>query len=668
MANKFLLIVESPAKARTIGHYLGNDFCIDASYGHVRDLPKSKMGVDTENNYEPSYLVPTKAKKVISRLKNTAKDVDTVYLATDPDREGEAIAWHLSEALGLGSGKKFGRVTFNSITKESVTEAVKNPREIDMHLVDAQQARRVIDRLVGYSLSPILWRKIYKGLSAGRVQSVAVRMVVERERERQAFKLVEYWSIEAELKKGESKPFIAILVEAEGKKVDKLSVENEKQAKEITSNLENATYEVAELVSQDGVRNPMPPFTTSSLQQEASNRFGWSAKQTMRTAQGLYEKGLITYMRTDSMSVAPKAIDTTRKVIENEFGKEYLALSAIHYKTKSKGAQEAHEAIRPTYPKNIPEKLKFDDERERKLYELIWRRMVASQMAPAKVKSIKAKISAKAKKDYLFVATGLKTVFMGWRKVYPWMAEGDKLLPDLKAGDLLDLINLSKKQHFTEPPARFTEASLIKALEEKGIGRPSTYAPTMSTIMDRGYVAKDGRYLYPEKVGESVNDMLVKHFPDVVDYDFTAKIEEEFDQIAENKIVWTKVVDEVYKPLKKSIDTQESKIEKIDHDEDIDEKCPDCGKAMKIKRGKYGRFIACTGYPDCKYTRPYLTEKEQALKDEADKIAKSKKCPKCSGALVARKGRFGWFIGCSKYPKCKYLENIRAKPVVENKK
>ncbi len=655
---KYLLIVESPAKARTIGHYLGNDFTIAASYGHVRDLPKSKMGVDTANNYQPDYLVPTKAKKVISNLKSLAKDADKIYLATDPDREGEAISWHVAESLKL-KPQNYGRVTFNSITKESVTEAVKNPREIDMHLVDAQQARRVIDRLVGYSLSPILWRKVYKGLSAGRVQSVAVRMVVERERERQAFKAVEYWSIEAELKKDKSKSFIAMLVEAEGKPVDKLFIKNEKEAKEITQNLEDAKYKVEDIVSQDGVRNPLPPFTTSSLQQEASNRFGWSAKQTMRTAQGLYEKGLITYMRTDSISVTPSAIAAARKVIESEFGKDYLASGAIHYKTKSKGAQEAHEAIRPSYPKNTPEKLKFDDERERKLYDIVWRRMIASQMAPAKIKSIKAKISAKAKKDYIFLANGLKTVFMGWRKAYPWMAEGDRLLPDIKAGDNLDLINLDKKQHFTEPPARYTEASLIKALEEKGIGRPSTYAPTMSTILDRGYVAKEGRYLYPEKVGESVNDLLVKHFPDVVDYDFTAKIEEEFDSIAENKAVWTKVVDEVYKPLKKSIDTEESKIEKVDHDEDIDEKCPDCGKAMKIKRGKYGRFIACTGFPDCKYTRAYLTEKEQALKDEADKVAQSKKCPKCGGELAARKGRFGWFVGCTKYPKCKYLENVK---------
>jgi len=659
-----LLIVESPAKARTIEKYLGGDYSVMASYGHVRDLPTGKMGVDVKKNYEPEYVIPTKSKKTISALKNAVKAADMILLATDPDREGEAIAWHLAIALGYGKGDKYqvasdkcGRVTFDSITKETVIEAVKKPREIDMDLVDAQQARRIIDRLVGYSLSPILWKKVYKGLSAGRVQSVAVRLVVEREREREAFKAQEYWSIEADLKKNDSKSFVSILVEADGKKVEKLSIGSEKEAEAILQKLKNAKYKVIDVQTKEMQRQPYPPFTTSTMQQEAGNRFGWSARQTMRVAQSLYEAGHITYMRTDSVSINPKAIAAARKYIENELGKKYLSEAPRQYKTKAKRAQEAHEAIRPTYLGKPPEKLGLSDGREQKLYDIIWRRTIASQMANARYNNTTARIEAAS--SYIFQATGIKVLFSGWRKIYISSSRDEKLLPELSKNDILDLVKLRNEQHFTEPPPRYSEATLIKALEERDIGRPSTYAPTMATIVDRGYVARDSGRLAPEDVGYTVNDLLVEHFPGIVDYDFTAKIEDELDSVAGGELKWTKVVADTYLPLEKQIAQEEGKIEKVSHEEKTDEKCPECGKEIVIKRGRYGKFYACTGFPDCKYTKPFLTEAEQKLKDDAEAIAKTKKCPKCGGELVARKGKYGWFVGCSKYPKCKYLENIK---------
>ena len=664
-----LLIVESPAKARTIERYLGGDYSVMASYGHVRDLPKGKMGVDVKDDYKPEYVIPVQSKKTISALKNAVKAAELTLLATDPDREGEAIAWHVAKAVGLGNSDKYGRVTFHSITKETVTEAVQKPRKIDMDLVDAQQARRVIDRLVGYSLSPILWKKVYKGLSAGRVQSVAVRLVVEREREIEAFKPEEYWLIEVELKKGESVSFLAKLVGVDGKKIDKLGIKNESEAKEVDSGLKGAKYTVDSVETRETKRTPPPPFTTSTLQQAASGLMGWSAKQTMRTAQALYEAGQITYMRTDSVSVNPKAIESARKYIAKEFGDKYLPDGGRQYKTKQKRAQEAHEAIRPTNPQKPADGVSAGDPRAKKLYDLIWRRMIASQMADARYLQTNAQILAKVKQQYQFQANGIKVLFAGWRKIYrAGDDDKDRLLPELKKGDDLDFIKFNKTQKFTEPPPRYTEATLIKALEERGIGRPSTYAPTMSTIMDRGYVIKDRNQLQPEKIGMAVNDLLVKHFSEVVDYDFTAKIEDELDGVAAGEIKWHKVVDEIYKPLTKQISEQEDKIEKVDHTEKTDEKCPECKKPLEIKRSRFGKFYGCTGFPDCKYTRPFLTEKEQALKNVADKVASSKKCPKCGGELVARKGRYGWFVGCKKYPECKYLENVRAKPAVESKK
>lgn len=686
-----LIIVESPAKGKTIEKFLGSDYCVMASYGHVRDLPKGKMGVDVKKNYEPEYIIPTKSKRTVSALKKAIAEADKVYLATDPDREGEAIAWHVAQATGLISrklkveGRRCNRISFDSITKEVVTEAVKNPREIDMNLVDAQQARRVIDRLVGYSLSPILWKKVLKGLSAGRVQSVAVRLVVEREREREKFKAQEYWSIEADLKKAptprkkiegaESRPesvgssltFPSFLVEIDGKKIDKMSIGTQKEAEDIIKSLENANYKVIDVVKKETRRQPYAPFTTSTMQQEAANRYGWSAKQTMRVAQGLYEAGLITYMRTDSVSVNPAAISVTRKYIEAELGSKYLSDAPRMFKTKAKRAQEAHEAIRPTYPKNSPENIKTRDARAIKLYDIIWRRMIASQMADARYDNTMARINASGNGSTslttgcIFQANGIKIIFSGWRKMYVSSSSEDKLLPELSKGDSLDLVKLRNEQHFTEPPARYSEATLIKALEELGIGRPSTYAPTMATIVDRGYVVRESGRLMPEDIGCTVNDLLVKHFPETVDYDFTAKIEDELDGVAAGDIKWPKVVGDIYEPLEKKIAAEESKIEKVNTEEKTDEKCPECGKDIVIKRGRFGKFYACTGFPECKYTKPFLTEAQQKLKDEAESIAKSKKCPKCSSELVARKGKFGWFIGCSKYPECKYLENVKSK-------
>jgi DNA topoisomerase-1 len=506
-----------------------------------------------------------------------------------------------------------------------------------------------------------LWRKIYKGLSAGRVQSVAVRLVVEREREIDAFQAVEYWSIEADLTKGKSQPFTAYLIEADGKKVEKLTIGHEKDAQAFIDQLEGAKYKVLSVETKQERRQPAPPFTTSTLQQESSRRFGWSAKQTMRVAQVLYEAGHITYMRTDSLNISESAIAATRQYIKEAMGDKYLHPAGRRYKAKTKGAQEAHEAIRPTYPSKTPEALSLRDSREVKLYDLIWRRLIACQMAEAIYNNTSANIEARAKNNFVFRATGIEVVFDGWRKVYYTKKDqGEaKILPELDKGDALTLEQLRHEQHFTEPPARYSEASLIKALEERGIGRPSTYAPTMSTIIDRGYVHKEKGRLHPQEVGMMVNDLLVKHFPEVIDYDFTARVEEELDSVAAGQLLWSKVVAGIYVPLAKQIGTEEKKIEKIDTNIKTDEKCPECGKPIVIKRGKFGQFYACTGFPECRYTKPFLTEAEEALKDKAEARAKEGKCPKCQAELVARKGKFGWFVGCSTYPKCKFIENVK---------
>lgn len=662
---KNLVIVESPAKAKTINKYLGSDFFVMASFGHVRDLPSSKIGIDTQNNFEPQYLIPTKSRKVVNQIKKEAKDSEVVYLATDPDREGEAIAWHVAQACGLraGEGKakqKVERITFDEITKGAVLSAVKNPRNIDMDLVDAQQARRVLDRLVGYNLSPLLWKKIMRGLSAGRVQSVAVRLVVDREREIEAFKSDEYWDITAVLEK-DSKSFEAKLFEISGKKIDKLAIGSEKEAQDYLSKLEGGKYIVKNIEEKQERRLPYAPFTTSTLQQEASNRFGYSAKQTMRIAQGLYESGYITYMRTDSVNLSKEAVESIRKYISSKWGANHLPDGVRVYKTKAKNAQEAHEAIRPTGVDKTAEEIANLDDKARKIYDLIWRRAVASQMKEAVLDQVDVRV---ASGEFIFGCRGQLIKFKGFLEVYP-LKIGEVSLPNLSSGDLLKLVELKKQQHFTQPPARYTEASLIKALEEKGIGRPSTYAPTMATIQDRGYVIKDAGRLKPEKIGVAVNDLLVEHFPDVVDYGFTAKVEDDLDEIASGKLSWQKMVGDFYVPFAKNLESKESEIKKQDFTEEAGENCPECGKKLLIRRSKRGKFIGCSGFPECKYTRNYVDEKTQAKIDEGEKEIAGRKCPKCGGDLKIASGRFGPFIGCSNYPECKYIERIGKKTTEE---
>ena len=524
-----------------------------------------------------------------------------------------------------------------------------------MDLVDAQQGRRVIDRLVGYNLSPLLWKKIYKGLSAGRVQSVAVRLVVEREREIEAFKPEEFWSVEAVFSH-DKKEFGGKLVESDGKRIEKLTIKNDKEASEILKKLENGEYKIINIQDKEEKRHPYAPFTTSTLQQDASSRLGFSAKQTMRVAQGLYEDGLITYMRTDSVNISVEAQTAMRKYISANYPSA-LPESAKFYKSKSKNAQEAHEAIRPSDVSKTAESISVDPQ-SKKLYDLIWRRALASQMKEAVLDIIELKID---NKGFVFSSRGQMIKFKGWIELYPEKIT-EASLPSLAINDIVNLESLDKIQHFTEPPARYSEATLIKALEERGIGRPSTYAPTISTIQDRGYVIKDSGRLKPEKIGMIVNDLLVENFPDIVDYDFTAKIEDELDDVADGKIKWQEVVREIYVPFKKLLDEKGAKIEKMDMDEKLEEKCPDCGKNLVIKQSRRGKFIGCTGFPDCHYTRSYVDEKTQAKIDEGEKAIEGRKCPNCGAPLKIASGRFGPFIGCSAYPNCKYIERIPKDP------
>lgn len=660
MASK-LVIVESPAKAKTINQYLGSDYEVVASFGHVRDLPKSKLGVDLEKNFEPQYVIPTRARKVVTSLKSKAKGASQVYLATDLDREGEAIAWHIAQAVGLGNTKsqipnpKIKRITFSEITKSAIQAAVANPREIDMDLVDAQQARRVLDRLVGYNLSPLLWKKVHRGLSAGRVQSVAVRLVVDREREIQNFKPVEYWSIEALLEKAGNPPqFTAKLVKIDDQKIEKETLTNEKVSSETKAKLENAEYKVEKIESTETRRNPYPPFTTSTLQQDASRRLGYSVKRTMRLAQILYEAGLITYMRTDSVNMSAQAVAAIRNTVGKLFGENYLEKTPRVYKSKQR-SQEAHEAIRPSYPEKTPDELKVKlAPDEFRLYDLIWRRAFATQMATAIFDSARVEISAG---PGLFAVTGSKIKFDGWLKIYPEKVSQTEL-PALSEGDDLNLIKLDALQHFTEPPARYSEAGLVKALEEKGIGRPSTYAPILSVIQDRGYVEKEERRLKPDEIGFVVNDLLVEHFPEIVNYDFTAHLEDELDEVADGKIAWEKLLKEFWDPFAKQLAEKTDSIEKKSIIEETDRTCPECKKPLVIRRGKFGKFYACTGFPDCKFTEPFLTEKDQEKKNQAEAAVADRKCPDCDKPLVVRRGKFGYFIGCSGYPECKHIEKV----------
>lgn len=662
-----LVIVESPTKAKTITKFLGKKFIIKSSFGHLRDLPKSKLGVDVEKNFEPHYIVSKDKTKTVTELKTAAKTADDILFATDEDREGEAISWHLAQILGVDP-KKAKRITFHEITKTAIISALEHPRQLDQALIDAQQARRILDRLVGYNLSPFLWRKVTKGLSAGRVQSVAVRLVVEREREIQKFKADEYWTLEAEFEKPGTSSFPAKLNTIDGKKLDKFDLKNQPQMDDIVKKLAGAKYAVAKADKKKTSRSPLPPFTTSTLQQEANHALGFSAKQTMRLAQQLYEGvevgsegsvGLITYMRTDAVNLSEKFLGEAAVMIEKSFGKEYRLPTPRFFKNKNKGAQEAHEAIRPTEVERDPEILKpFLDRNQYRLYNLIWRRAVATQMANAELNSVSLDVDSH--NGYGFHATGQSIIFDGFLKLYPDRNK-DTTLPELTVGDAVDCLELKPEQHFTEPPARYSDATLVKALEEFGIGRPSTYAPTIATIESRSYVVRDDKKrLKPNDIAFLVNDLLVEHFPHVVDYKFTAEMEENLDAIARGEKEWQPIIADFYFPFKKNLDAKDLELNKKDlTEEKTSEICDKCTKPMIIKFGRFGKFLACTGYPECKNTKP-LPGDEKAAAFAAVEMTEEK-CPNCGSPMARRMGRFGPFLGCSAYPKCKTIKSIEIK-------
>lgn len=648
-----LVIVESPAKARTIEKYLGKDYTVLASFGHVRDLPTKKIGIDVHHNFEPVYEV-TGRPDVLKKITAAAKKAAKIVLATDLDREGEAIAWHLRELLEAPESKT-ERVVFHEITEGAIKNAFTHPRKLNLNLVDAQVARRVLDRLVGYKLSPLLWQKVRAGLSAGRVQSVAVRLMVDREREIEEFKKVEYWAIKASLKPKDDREFMAVLSECDDKALDNLAVKNEAQAKKIEKELQNAQFIVKEINEKPSVRYPAPPFATSTLQMEAARKLGYSAKRTMMLAQMLYEDGHITYMRTDSTVMSASAINAARTEIKKQFGPNYLPASPRIYKTKAKGAQEAHEAIRPTHFNNIRVNV---EPAARKLYELIWKRAMASQMAEAKVKITEIKIAAGC---YGFLAKGETVEFPGFLKLYFEDLDEDtpqdaliagELLPQVHSGELLELLKLLVEQKFTEPLPRYTEAMLVKALEKAGIGRPSTYAPTLSTIQERGYVELLEKRLYPTEIGIIVTDLLKEHFADIVDLNFTAEMEGNLDKVAEGSRKWVEVVKDFYGPFAKNLREKSKEIKKEDLVEETDQKCPKCGQGERvIKVGRYGKFYTCSRYPECDYAEKVVPN--GGKKAEPKKVVG--KCPDCGGELVERRGRYGQFVGCGNYPKCKYI-------------
>ena len=663
---KKLVIVESPAKARTLNKILGSGYSLKASVGHVRDLPRSRLGVDIENGFVPKYVVPRTKSKIVGELKQAAKTASAVYLATDPDREGEAIAWHLAEVI-KSDETPYRRVVFHEITDAAIKHAFKHPRPIDMQLVNAQQARRVLDRLVGYKISPLLWKKIRWGLSAGRVQSVAVKIIIDREREIQDFVPVEYWTIEAELtKKTKKAPFRSLLIgRMDGTKLD---IHNQQEATKIKGELEQAGYSVLKVSTKKVTRSPAPPFITSTLQQEAWRKLHFTAKQTMAVAQQLYEGlsigdegsvGLITYMRTDSTRVAHPAIVETREFISSKYGAQFVPPRARYFTRSVKGAQEAHEAIRPTKIRREPSLIKPHlTPSQFRLYDLIWKRMVASQMAAALFDNTTVDIEAKcSKSNYLLRTSSSVSTFPGFIILY---SEGkdeaaeekkQRPLPYLKKGDELELLELFPEQNFTQPPPRFTEASLVKALEQWGIGRPSTYAPTLSTIQDRDYVTRVRGCFQPTELGTVVNDLLSQYFADIVDIKFTANMEDELDDIVEEKKDWVSVVQDFYTPFAKDLENAFQLVEKVKlADELTEEICPKCGKPMAIKMGRFGKFLACSGYPECKSTKPY-------------QIKIGVNCPQCGSELIERmskKKRI--FYGCSSYPDCKFASNFRPLP------
>lgn len=666
-----LVIVESPAKAKTVGRYLGKGYTVRASVGHVRDLLKSQLSVDVENNFEPKYRVPNEKKVVVKELKLLAKKAEEIFLATDPDREGESISWHLLEAAQIDPART-KRVVFHEITAPAVAEAFSHPRDINMDLVNAQQARRVLDRLVGYSISPILWEKVRGRLSAGRVQSVALRLIVDREREIDDFKAVEYWSIHGEFKPENLKTsFIAKLARVDDKEPE---LPNEETVKPLLIDLETASYATTKVKRGERRRKPSAPFTTSTLQQEGSRKLGFTAKRTMALAQGLYEgqdvgeggtTGLITYMRTDSTNVSAIAQNEAREYVTGKYGKDYLPAESPVYKTKSAGAQEAHEAIRPTSAMRDPEKVKeFLDPAMFKLYRLIWQRFVASQMESAVFDTLQVEISGKTEAhQYLFRASGSAVKFPGFMVVYEEAKNEDvktdddeenvKIPVGIAEGQKQELVHLIPEQHFTQPPPRFSEASLVQALEENGIGRPSTYAPTISTIQQRGYVERVDKRLIPTDTGIQVTDLMTEYFPEVVDLNFTAHMEEDLDKVAAGEMLWTAAINEFYTPFSEKVAKAQAEMPVTKSGpEPIGRNCPDCGKELVIRYGRFGKFISCSGFPECRYTEPWL-----------EKIGVT--CPKDGGDLVERKTRKGrTFFGCMNYPNCDFTSWKRpiAKP------
>ncbi|MGL5314206.1 MAG: type I DNA topoisomerase [Peptostreptococcaceae bacterium] len=645
---KTLVIVESPAKAKTIEKFLGKShYSVKASVGHVRDLPKSKLGVDIENNFEPQYINIRGKGDVIKELKKEAKKSKKVYLATDPDREGEAISWHLAHILGLEE-EDACRIEFNEITKDAVKNAIKNPRNIDISVVNAQQARRVLDRLLGYQISPILWIKIRKGLSAGRVQSVTTKLICDREKEINEFIPKEYWTLDIETKTSNNEE---ILFKFYGKDNKKLEIDNEEMVNEILKNIENKDVQVKSIESKSRRKSAPKPFTTSMLQQEAANKLSFTTKKTMSIAQELYEGididketvGLISYIRTDSKRISEEAKEKSKNYILEEIGEKYYKNNADKKEKKeTKKVQDAHEAIRPTYVDKTPDSIKsYLTKDQFKLYNLIWRRFVASQMEDSvfDVLNVESQIG-----DYTFKATGSKMKFDGYTKIYNFTEREDKILPPINEGDVLKLDNVLPLQHFTQPPARFTEASLVKTLEELGIGRPSTYAPTITTILNREYVEKQGTSLHPTELGIIVTEILENNFQKFIEVDFTADMERELDEIEEGHLDWKSVVAKSYEPLREAIEIAKETVEKINMDEETDEICENCGENMVIKHGRFGKFMACKNYPECKTTRPIV-----------NKVGVT--CPKChEGDIILRKSKKGKaFYGCSNYPECDFV-------------
>ena len=650
MANN-LVIVESPAKAKTIKQYLGKSYNVIASMGHVRDLPKSQLGIDVDNGFEPKYITIRGKGDLLSKLKKDAKAAKKVYLATDPDREGEAISWHLAQLLDIDESSKC-RITFNEITKTAVTQAIKEPRAIDVDLVNSQQARRVLDRIVGYKISPILWRKVKKGLSAGRVQSVATRMIVDKEREIENFIPEEFWTVGAVLKNTQGEKFEASLVTKCGKKIKPSS---ETDVKKIAEELKGVNFIVDDVKKGEKKRNPSPPFTTSTLQQEASRKLNFTVKKTMVAAQRLYEGvtiaghgtvGLITYMRTDSLRISADALNDARNFISEKYGASMLPAKANVYKTKN-SAQDAHEAIRPTYVSITPQEVKDQLPADMyKTYKLIWERFVASQMNPAIYETATVDITAG---DYGFRESGSKLIFKGYMSVYvegrdDGETEKDNILPPLASGEKLTLVDLKKEQHFTQPPLRYTEATLIKAMEDKGIGRPSTYAPTITTITTRGYVGRDKKQLVPTELGTVVTDILVEYFPDVAGAEFTADMEERLDKIESGNVDWVAILSEFYGPFEENLKKADGAIGKVKiADEESDVVCEKCGRKMVYKMGRFGKFLACPGFPECRNAKPIV--KETGVD-----------CPKCGKKILEKKSKTGKvYFGCEDNPKCDFM-------------